>query len=314
MLIEKILDYERSKIKQWPVVSNRASELGHECIRYLCLNRTRWQEKTLHSVETQMVFDEGHTQERAVTTLLNEVGFKLIEQQRAFEWAKYQITGTIDAKVLVGDPVRALPLEIKSCSPFSFQRINTIEDLYKGKYHYLRMYPAQMTLYLLLDNKEEGLFLFKNKATGALKEIPMALDYDLGESLLKKAETINQYVDNPTTCFTLPDCIPYDEQICGNCGYIHICLPEVKRTALTMIEDLEIEAKLKRRDELKPYTAEYDRLDRELKALFKECDRMMVGDYLITGKWIDKKAFTVQASKYWQSKIQSLITKGEINE
>jgi len=319
MLIEKIYDLKKRRIKQWPQHTNRASNLGHECLRYLVFERTRWQEKTLHDLNLQLIFDEGNTHERALVADLNEAGVIILEQQRPFVWEKYQITGTIDGKALVdypsGNPeipvvVKALPIEIKSCSQFVFPSLNKAEDLYHHKYHHVRMYPSQMTLYLLMDNKPEGVFIFKNKQNGQLKEIPMLLDYELGEKLIQKAEAINTHVSEKTT----PECMKYDEMICGGCGYLHICLPEVKRTALEITDDPDIELKLNRREELKPLKSEYEKLDEELKKKFKDKEKIVVANFLITGKSVNKKAFSVNASTYWQTKIQTLKQGGEIDE
>lgn len=300
MIVERIAEYRKSRITQWPVRSNRASQLGHECLRFLVFERTRWKEKVLHDVRLQAIFDEGHMHEAAVMRLLSDCGFNIIEQQRAFEWREYDITGHIDAKILING--NAMPLEIKSASPYSFQSIESAADLYNGKYHYLRMYPAQMTLYCLMDNKEEGVFLFKNKVTGELKEIVMPLDYDLGEKLLQKAEAINSHV----AYGTLPFHCDYDEDICGSCGYLHICLPEIKRDALQITDNEELAGKIMRWNELKPINSEYNKLDKELKATFKEQEKVLIGDYLITGKWIDRKGYAVDASRYWQTKIQTI--------
>ena len=301
MIIEKVNDYIKSQIKQWPVKSNRASELGHECLRYLVLNRTRWQEKTLHDTRLQTIFNEGNLHEKAVLRLLENAGYNVIEQARAFEWKEYDITGHIDCKIVLNG--KAPPTEIKSASSYMYDTINNIQDLYNGKYHYLRKYPAQLNLYLLMDDKPEGLFIFKNKQTGALKEIPMSVDYDLGEKLIKKAMAINMHVAEDT----LPDCIPWDEQICGDCGYAHICLPEPKRDALEIKTDPELEVKIRKWFELKPHKSEYESLDKEIKAQLKSQDKIVIGDYFITGKMIQKKGFSVAASEYWQCKIKQLL-------
>ena len=159
MIVESLIELKKSRIKQWPVNSNRASSLGHECLRYLVYERTRWQEKVLHGVTLQMIFDEGNLHEKAVIRDLQDAGNEIIEQQRAFAWSAYLITGHIDGKLLK-DSI-AIPFEIKSCSPWIFQSINKLNDLHNHKYHHVRCYPSQLTLYLLMDNKEFGYFIFK---------------------------------------------------------------------------------------------------------------------------------------------------------
>ena len=308
MLTEQVVNYKKSQIKQWPVRSNRASEIGHPCEKYLVFLRTRWQEKSLHDVALQFIFDEGRMHEDAVIATLIQAGLRLVEQQRAFEWSKYQVTGHIDAKVLVGD--KAIPLEIKSSSPFVFNAINSVQDLFNGKYVYLKKYPAQMTFYMLMDNKDEGLFLFKNKVNGQLKEIPMTLDYGYGESLIQKAERINRHVESGS----IPDPIEWSEEVCGGCGFAHVCMPEVRRDALEITDMPELEAKLRRWDELKATAKEYAAIDKEVKELFKGKESIVIGNYYISGKSVERKAYSVPGGSYWKTNIECLNVKGASNE
>lgn len=303
MIIEKILERKQSLIRQLPVLSNRASEMGHPCERHLVLNRTRWQEKQLTPLALQLIFEEGRLHEKQVLRDIEDAGFTVIEQQRDYAWANFNLTGHIDAKILLPHQ-DSMPIEVKSCSPFVFEKVNSLADLLQasGRLWYLQKYPVQLTLYLLLGNAPHGLLIFKNKVTGALKEIEISLDMEFAEGLLKKAERINAHV----AADTLPDRIPYDEAICGSCAFLHICLPEVKREALDILTDPELEAKLARRADLAPLADEYEALDKDLKKRFKEHDRLLVGEWLISGKFIERKAYEVKASRYWQTKIDKL--------
>lgn len=306
MIVEKVYEHKRSQIKQYPVNANRASSLGHPCTRYLVFDRTRWEEKTLHNERLQMIFDLGNDIEQRVLKDLTEAGLTIIEQQRSFSWPEYQITGHIDAKLIIDD---VYPIEIKSTSPFVFDKINSIDDMLKSKYAYMRAYPGQMMLYLLMDNKEKGFFILKNKVTGAMKEIPVDLDYALGESLLKKAEAINAHVANKT----LPDPIEYDENVCSECGYNHICVPDRIGKEVEVIDNEELEGLLKRYEELKPSTKEYDEVDKRISEIVNGKEKLLVGNYFITGSWrkttkynvpADVKTQYAEESKYWVKKIQ----------
>jgi len=307
MIVEQIEQKKKEKIFQYPVHSNRASQLGHPCNRYLVYERTRWQEKVLHNVAMQTIFDEGRIHEEAIIREMKEAGLQVIEQQRSFFWKKYNISGHIDCKVIT-DGV-AVPVEIKTMSQYSFQKINTLQDMLTSDKYYVRMYPCQLTLYLLMDEKEKGIFILKNKNNGQLKEIEMALDYELGEKLLKKAELVNQCVANNT----LPERIEYDEDICGECGYLQLCLPEVKRDAVELSEDTELGQKLNKWKELKEKAKEFEVLDKEIKAIFQEKEKIIIGDFLVTGKWITRKPqiIEIKETKYWKINIQSL--KGKEN-
>jgi CRISPR/Cas system-associated exonuclease Cas4 (RecB family) len=302
MIVERIIEEKARHIKQWPVKSNRASELGHPCIRYHVLNRTRWQEKTLHDVGLQFVFDLGHEIEEIALKDLRAAGFTILENQRAFEWPEYNITGSIDGKVMIDD--KAYPLEIKSCSPFVFESIHTIQDIINHKYPYMRKYPAQLTIYLLMSGIDKGVFLFKNKTTGAYREIWMDLDYDLGETLIKRAESINTHV----AAGTLPDCIN-DDKWCDGCGFAHICLPDRVGKEVEMIDDSELEGLISKYEKLKPLAKQYKDIDEQIKNAVNGREKIMVGDFFITGKFISDKR---SKEPYWKREIMNFVTGSKI--
>ena len=308
MIVEKVLEAKQAKVKQWPVNANRASELGHECLRYLVLLRTRWQEKTLHDARLQMIFDMGRMVEDLVCQDLRDAGFTIVEQQRPFSWAKYQITGSIDLKLAIelallqtdGIPpeIKAqleqypnpvIPTEIKSAAPHPFESINCVADMIRHKYHYMRKYPAQLTLYLIMDGKEVGLFLFKNKSTGEIKEIWMQLDYDFAESLVQKAELINKHVAEGT----LPEPMEYNEDICGSCGFVHICMPDRIGKEVEVTDDGELLGLVTRYMELKPGAKEFDEVNDRINELVKGREKILVGDYFIEGKWIERASYDI---------------------
>lgn len=299
MIIEKVIEYKRNKIRQYPVHANRASEAGHPCLKYLVLNRTRWQEKTLHDVGMQFVFDEGHIQEEAVMRDLAAAGVQVVEQQRPFTWEKFQLTGHIDGKVESNG--KLIPLEIKSMSPFVFKTVNAAEDLLKSRYSHLKKYPAQLQLYMIMDSTEEALLILKDKSTGQLKEIPFTLDYEYCESILKRLEAVN----NHTALRTAPD-QEWDDSLCTGCGFLHLCHPDRNGSELKFILDPELESKLDRRAALKPLADEYKALDEDIKDALREKDRLAIGNWLVTGKWVERKPYTVNGGKYWLPTIKRI--------
>jgi hypothetical protein len=303
MLIEKLIEAKQKKIHQAPCHTNRASSLGDPCERYLVFERTRWHEKALHDVNLQFIFDEGNLQEHAVLRDLEDAGFQVIEQQRDYEYTVKggKITGHLDGKVVLdGEPI---PIEVKSCSPYVFNALTTIEDLKGSKYRHLQRYPAQLTLYLLLANAGRGLLLFKNKVNGQIKELEVTLDLAYAEELLQKAERINAHV----AAGTLPAPIPYTEAICGQCAYAHLpCPPEVTRTAMEFVDFPELEAKLNRRAELEAAKKEYEILDKDVKAQLKGKDKLVIGDFLVQGAEKTRKGYAVKETTYWQTSIERL--------
>lgn len=306
MIIEQIDAYLESTIRQSPCLSNRASELGHECERYLVFRRLRWREGTLPNVHLQRLFNDGNLHEKAVLRLLEEAGFTVIDQQRDYEWREFNITGHLDGKLLIEKShgllqQAAVPLEIKSMSPFIWMKINSAEDMLTAAAH-VRRYPAQLQLYMLLSNSEEAVLLLKNKATGQLKEIWLTLDYEYAESLLQKAKRVNSYVEREE----IPPPIEWTDAVCGRCPFNHICAVEVKRTPMAIRFDPDFELILKRRDELKAAAREYKQVDELVKAALDGQEKVIIGDYLIEGKQVERRAYTVKASRYWRYDISNL--------
>jgi CRISPR/Cas system-associated exonuclease Cas4 (RecB family) len=295
MIVEKILEAKRRSIKQYPIHSNRASELGHPCERYHVLNRTRWHEKALHDERLQLIFDLGKDIEQITVRDLQDAGFEVVEQQRPFQWKEYQITGTVDGKILIDG--EAVPFEVKSCSPFVYDKINSIDDLKNGKYHYLRKYPGQLVLYMLMDNKDKAVFIFKNKQTGAYKEIWMELDYALGEELITRAESINRHI----AAGTLPEPIN-DDMWCDDCGYAHICLPE-RVGKEPEIDDSDLADLLLEMDALSAQVARHKEISDEVRERVKGREKIVCGPFVIVGKWIDRAESVVKASRYWRYKL-----------
>lgn len=307
-IVERIMEAKQKKIKQYPVNSNRASDLGHPCVKYHVLNRTRWQEKELHDATLQAVFDLGNEFEKIIMKDLNEAGIPVIEQQRPFEWKEYQITGHIDGKLLIDDQI--VPFDAKSCSPFVFNYISDIKSLTRSKYPYLRKYPTQLNLYLLMSNCERGLLLFKNKVNGQYKEVWMDIDYELGEETLQRAEAINKHLAEGT----MPEPIN-DPFWCNDCPYVHICRPPIRGTEVEIMDDQRLAAMLDRLDELKPYVDEYKQIDDQLKKILEGKEKLLVGNWMITGKWIEKKSYDVPAeikekyvtvTRYWKRNIEKI--------
>lgn len=296
--------------EQWPVRSNRASALGHPCLRFLTYKRTRWQEEAIPPARLLQIFEEGKLHEEAVLASMRRAGFRVILQQRAFEYREHEITGTIDGQVLLGEGAAAetIPFDVKSCSPFTFRALSTMEQVRDHAYYYVRNWYAQIVLYCLLGNKPRGLLILKDKTTGELKQIEVPLDYTHAEELIRKADAVNAHV----RAGTLPDRIPYDAGICGDCSFFHLCLPdEALRAGATLTDDAALEAKLRRRADLEAMAREFERLDREIKEQAKRQlapgEETIVGvDWLVRAKPAHRKGYAVAESDYVTVQIERL--------
>ncbi len=299
-IIMPVMKSIESRIKIYPQRVNRASSAGHPCEKFLVYSRTKWKEKMPHNAVMQTIFDAGNEIEKYALRTLEDAGFEIFEQQRAFEWTEFELTGHLDCKIRHPETNKAIPLEEKSMSQFVWDKINCVEDFLQSKRHYVRGYISQLALYMLSPGNESelGVFYLINKQTWQPKAIWMHQDYTFAEEILKKLERVNRHVKENT----VPEGIK-DNDTCQYCAFLHVCLPDMIGTEIEIINEVEIEEAIKRSLELKPIVAEQKNLDKQWKDALKEKEKVMIGDYLITGKWIKKKSFTVPDSEYWQSKI-----------
>ena len=272
--INKIIkEYKSKKIRITPVNSWRASELGHECLFYLFLNRTHWDKKQQIDIEKLLILEEGIIQEKKVIDDLKECGFNILEQQRSFYEKKYNITGHIDCliqhKDLIPEPTLA---EIKSLSNINFNSINSIDDLKKSKYYYIRNYKTQIMLYLFLIEQEEGLIILKNKVNGQLKFIPVKLDYQYVENILKKVEKLNKYLEEYEKDKNIIDKIEKcnDTSICKDCVFNYFCFKDKNwGNGLIVQDDINIEKLIEENKQLEEFVSLYEENDRIIKEYFK---------------------------------------------
>jgi CRISPR/Cas system-associated exonuclease Cas4 (RecB family) len=153
-----------------------------------------------------------------------------------------------------------------------------------------------------------GTPLAKDRSSGQLKEIWMDLDLEFAEALIQKCERINHCVANQT----IPPPIPWEEDICGRCQYGHICLPEVKHTAIDLSAQPELETHLNRRAELAPLKKEYEQLDEDVKQLFlkSESIRAIVGTWLLSKRTQQRNGKEITVVKIDKLAVEQ---KGESN-
>lgn len=290
-IVEALDEAATKRIKSWPHPNNRASEAGHPCVRFLVLSRTSQDQKALHNVSLQRIFDEGNIQEDALLRAIQDAGLRVVEQQRPFEWAKFQLTGRIDAKLSASGSL--IPLEVKSCSPNVFPAIKeaTSEDMVKSRFPWVRKYPAQILLYMLMDGSPIGIMLFKNKSTGAIcqKEFHLTdANLEYAESILKKLEEVNQHID----AGTIPPVARIED--CRGCGFAKtICFPgQDYGPGIDILSDPEIEEKLERWAELEQAAKEYEALDKEVRESLKGRNAV-IGSWLIESKACQRKTYNV---------------------
>lgn len=294
-----------------PTHTNRASSAGHPCARYLTYCRTHWQQRSVPDVYLMSIFKHGWMIEDVVFSWLKDkLKLDCIQpKDRDLSWPHLQLTGHLDA-YLNEDGVW-VPLEIKSVSDFTWDNIRCFDDMKHSKAPWVAKWRAQLLLYMLLENKSRGRYVFMHKESGLLRDFPVVLEENLSfvEEVLKRLELVNQHV----AAGTLPDRIYGDgapSTLCERCDFGHVCLPgSCYDEALKLMIDPQVEALLQEEQELKatikmmaPQEARLDDIKKKLMIFFKDKPRVMVGNFVVTGSVVNKKA--MDATSYWLRKVK----------
>lgn len=287
-LQQALLDYFDRQRKVFPCHTNRASDIGHPCMRYLVFNRTRWQDKLLPEIDLQIIFNEGNTQEDAVKKTLTEAGFILSQQQRGYVEAPQKLTGHLDTFIshLIFIP-KPIPAEIKGLSAWNWESINSLKDMIDHKAYYVRKYPAQLMTYLYMTGEEEGLFILKNKQSGQIKFIPVELDLEYMESILKKSEEVNRLIDAQETPAGIDDL-----EVCQGCAFRHICFKDQSfGNGIIALNDDKLVERIVKVQEIEAVASECKSLKEEIAEQIKERAKALpetkkaqfiVGDYVLS--------------------------------
>lgn len=298
---QKLEETAQSKITVYPVNRLSASRLGHPCERYLYLLLKHWDEQKPHDVGLQHIFDLGNSIEDYAIERLKEAGFEVVTPTvRSWRVEKPLITGREDVRIKDPDTGELLPCEVKSISPFEFDKLNSVDDFLRSKKAHIRGYPTQLFVYLYHFAKERGFFILVNKLTGEIKPIEMHLDYEFGEECLQKAERVYKAVETDT----MPDTCE-DISVCEGCRLQHIC-GTVNRSATSIDGSGELEALIEKKQELAVFKKQYEETDAQIKMLVGEREKVLTGSYLVTRKAIHKKAYTVAERTEYRLNIKKL--------
>jgi hypothetical protein len=237
-----------------------------------------------------MIFSEGDDQARAIKRDLLDMGYEVEGAEGQMSWGTYQITGRQDLKIRKAGVRHGVYAEIKSCAPFTYDSINSAEDLRNHKWTFIQKWWRQVVLYMVLKSVKEYWVILKNKTTGQIKVVEFALD-DAGlqeaELMLKKAERVNQLVQigaepSAEAKLSTPD-------VCTECEFFNVCLPDltlgVGAQILAGEKAAELEKMLDLRAEIQPVGKEYNSLDDEIKGEIKAMAGQGTGEIVI-GNWV----------------------------
>lgn len=285
---ERIDAFVESEIKTYPCNNLRASNIGHPCERYLYLLIKHWDQQNPHDAGLQNIFDLGNSIEEYTIKKLKDSGLSVVTPT-SYSWKVENplITGREDIRIRDEEDGQWYPAEIKGLSPFEWEKLNSVEDFYNSKRHYVRAYPSQLLVYCWKFEKEKGFFVITNKLTGEIKIIEVPFDWERADALLKKGERIYKALQDqvpPEAC--------EDSMVCESCGLKHMCNAVIKRADMD-IDDGELEALIDRKTELGQAYKEYNEVNDTIKKMIGEREKVFAGKYMITKKTIHKAAYTV---------------------
>lgn len=308
--IAKVVKEDVEKhIKIYPVRANYASECGHECERYLYYQRMHWDQKHPHNSTLEFIFTGGRAIEEMAVRELTGAGYRVVETQRPFEWADFELTGRIDCRIRLNG--RLVPIEIKGYAHPDYVKLETMKDLIDSKKPWIRRAPAQLLVYMWMMEEPIGGIYLKSKSTYVPKVIWCDINDHVAyvDKILKKLQRVNDAIH----AGEIPARTEYDEKICLDCGYFHLCKPDVALgEGANILNDPDLAEILARRERLKELKKEYEEVDEYVKQRFKGVGKAICGNYIITGKQIsfDTKPKPAGHTEYWRTDIRRMASEG----
>lgn len=212
--------------------SNRASEMGHPCLRYLYLIRMAGHKALPWSLGLQAIFEDGDLHETAVRQAIENMGFRIAGTQTAFPPNAYQIGGKIDVMIAEyqddseGDPQWVkVGAEIKSMNGPDWDALIELESssLLTHPRERVRKYYTQVQLYIYFSGLTEWLLVAKNKWNGQWKIVVVNIDYPHLQESLDRAAAVNEAIRRACP----PDFLRGRPDVCRGCRMLEVCQPPV---------------------------------------------------------------------------------------
>ncbi|MDP3766686.1 MAG: hypothetical protein Q8S13_01605, partial [Dehalococcoidia bacterium] len=208
-----------------PVRSLWPSMLGDPCERRVTYHKGQWKDRRPITPELQGIFDAGNMWGERTVRELQDAGLRVERTEQPWEIQPQGVSGRLDLDLVTGDgrgPNDRLASEVKSMSPHVFSAVSSVDDFRKSRYAHLRRYPGQLALTLHGLKRDAGVFILREKVTGAWKLLPMVANPPLVTDLLARADRVNAHV----AAGTLPERIDPSLGHCESCDFAHVCLPD----------------------------------------------------------------------------------------
>ena len=331
----------REKKSTYACNSIWASEIGHDCERYLVYQQCRGEDAKPTEDDLLLVFNEGDNQERQLIIDLQKANIKVKDLQLRFTVKKINLSGKLDLIAELKDSNGEMffaPVEVKSMHPSVFTSIETVADL--NKYPWTRKYYAQLMFQLQNDQWSYpfGYFLCKNKSTGEIKVIKdldgssvVKFNQQYYDELIEKGKrvfrtvTANKIIQSQLMMaedeaekealmsqMRYPERIKYDLKVCGGCKYNHICIANIIDSDTKRLSDsanATVKEYLRAKQQREIYSQaekEYKKADAEMKKLFP-----LQEDLYTSSEYIVQTKVTNGKNPYLKFDIQNL---GDYND
>lgn len=294
---EIIQDYERFKLShsgaKGMASSNWPTVLAHRCTAYAVFNRiVPADQRRSIAASLAMIFEEGKDQHLRVKRDLLDMGYEVLGDEAPLQWREYNISGKKDFAVRRNGS-EAVDVDVKSCNQWTFEALNTVEDVRQHKSDWIRAWDRQLSMYMVLKGRSKYFMLLKNKTTGAWKIIVYTLgaaELEIAEQMIKRAEFVNELVQIGVDVESVPtDSKLADPDVCAECQFLTVCNPPLVfgpgARILNEAEAAEMAEMADRRAELAANAKAYAELDEELKdrvkrAAGEEAKQVVFGDWV----------------------------------
>ena len=241
-LIERMYTQE---FQPYPVRSIWASQIGHPCARYLVYHQAEWQRAAALDASLRKVFMLGNMHgkqlQRDIEDALASIGYSADQAEVALPDNPWNISGKIDLVMKIpidgARPVQ-IPIEMKSMAQHSWEQNKCIEDLRQAQRVYLRCYPDQILSYAMLWGAPYGMLVLRNKTNGKDRALTVYRNEERWAELTAKADVVNASLEKYRSAKNLKDKDPdralpkrikWSHNTCGECPFLHICIPDMSQ-------------------------------------------------------------------------------------
>lgn len=282
----------------------RCSELGHPCTRYLYYATHEGEKAERPSDLLLGIFATGTMLEPILVRRIDEAGhladppFRLSRQQSPVTGRggleHWPVSGTCDAVIEMerggvwfGEAV----CDIKTVDRGFYGR-STVDELCNNMISHkwviqLEAYAAGMGL-----DKCCLIMCLKQNLGWEIRPVWwLRDDHRLGQALSRASRAFHA-VDPPTGINR--------RGVCERCKFLAICNPALESED-NVYDDPDLEDLLDRRAELEESGKELRQIDKQLKDMVPSRPSVIVGNWHLKRRFVERKAYSVGATSYWQT-------------